>query len=198
MNRKKAIAVAIVLVLILIIGGLLAYFTDTDTAQNVFTIGDEIEISLSENWTPADGEGIHPGATVTKAPSIVNDSTTTPAYVFAEVVVPCYATTGTTVNAPMFTFTPNAGWTRIDTNTVDTTTKTITYVYAYGTDSAMTSLAANTTTSTAVFSSVTLEPTLTPEQIATANSSLSVDVNAYGIQTDALSVSAPADIFDLF
>ena len=198
MNKKKSIAVAIVLVLILIIGGLLAYFTDTDTAQNVFTIGDEVNIRLSETWTAQDGLGIHPGAVVTKAPSIVNESTTTPAYVFAEVVVPCYASTGTTVDTPMFTFTPNSGWTRIDSNTVDTTAKTITYVYAYGTSSAMTSLAANATTSTAVFSSVTLDSSLTPAQVATANSSLSIDVNAYGIQTDALTVTTPSDIFALF
>ena len=199
MNKKKSIAVAIVLALILLIGGLLAYFTDTDTKSNVFKLGDEVEISLTETWTAADGLGIHPGTTVTKAPSIKNDSTTTPAYVFAEVIVPCYATTETTANAPLFTFTVNSGWTLINTPAVNTTDKTITYVYAYGTSSAMTSLAANTTTSTAVFSSVTLEPTLTAAQAATANSSLSIDVNAYGIQTDGLgTATTPSAIFDLF
>lgn len=199
MNKKKSIAVAIVLALILLIGGLLAYFTDTDTKSNVFTLGDEVEISLTETWTATDGEEIHPGTTVTKAPSIKNDSTSTPAYVFAEVIVPCYATTGTTANAPLFTFTVNSGWTLINTPAVNTTDKTITYVYAYGTSSAMTSLAANTTTSTAVFSSVTLEPTLTAAQAATANSSLSIDVNAYGIQTDGLgTATTPSAIFDLF
>ena len=198
MNKKKAIAVSIVLLLVLLIGGMLAYFTDTDSRQNVFTIGDNVNIELTETWTPGDGLGIHPGATVTKAPSIHNESSTTPAYVFAEVVVPCYATTGTTLNADMFTFTPNSGWTLINTPTIDESSKTRTYVYAYGTASQMTSLAANATTSTAVFSSVTLEPTLTNAQKATANSSLSIDITAYGIQTDGLSVSAPADIYGLF
>ena len=52
MSKKKSIAVAVVLLLVLVIGGMLAYFTDTDTATNVFTLGDNIEISLHEtNWS---------------------------------------------------------------------------------------------------------------------------------------------------
>lgn len=198
MSKKKSIVVAIALVAVLLIGGLLAYFTDTDTATNVFTLGDNVEISLTETWTAADGLGLHPGALVTKAPSIRNDSTTTPAYVFAEIVVPCYATTGTTANAPLFTFTANSGWTLINTPAVDASTKTITYVYAYGTATAMTSLAASSTTTNAVFSSVTLEPTLTAAQKATAPATTNIVVNAYGIQTDSLSVTAPSDIYALF
>lgn len=198
MSKKKSIVVAIALVAILLIGGLLAYFTDTETATNVFTLGDNVEISLTETWAAEDGLGLHPGAVVTKAPSIKNDSTTTPAYVFAEIIVPCYATTETTADAPLFTFTANSGWTLINTPTVNTTDKTITYVYAYGTNSAMTSLAADTTTSTAVFSQVTLEPSLTAAQKATAPATTNIVVNAYGIQTDSLGVTAPSDIYALF
>ena len=44
MSKKKSIAVAIVLLLVLLIGGMLAYFTDTDTATNVFVLGDDIDI----------------------------------------------------------------------------------------------------------------------------------------------------------
>jgi len=198
MSKKKGIAVSVVLLLVLLIGGMLAYFTDTDTVTNVFTLGDDVEISLTESFTPADAQGIHPGAVVAKAPSIKNDSTTTPAYVFAEVVVPCYATTGTTVNADLFTFTPNSGWTLINTPTINTTTKTKTYVYAYGTSTNMTPLAANTTTSTAVFSNVTLVSTLTEAQAATAPTAPNIVVNAYGIQTDSLGVTTPTAIFALF
>ena len=198
MSKKKSIAVAAILAVVLLIGGLLAYFTDRDTKTNVFTLGNNIEISLTETWDPDDGLGLHPGAVVTKAPSIKNDSTTTPAYVFAEVVVPCYASTGTTVDTPLFTFTENAGWTLINTPTVDTESKTITYVYAYGSSSAMTSLTADTTTSTAVFSQVTLAPSLTDTQKATASATPNIVVNAYGIQIDNLGVTAPADIYALF
>jgi len=202
MNRKKTIAVAIVLALILLIGGMLAYFTDTDKADNVFTLGDNIEISLSEEgWTDGNNSkalGIHPGAKVDKAPVITNDSKTTKAFVFAEVVVPCYASTGTTVDTPLYTLDDiGSGWTLINTPEVDTKAKTITYVYAYGTSSKMTELNAEASTSE-VFKSVTLEPTLTKEQKETVNDEPNVVVNAYGIQIDNLSKTSPTDIFDLF
>lgn len=198
MNKKKSIAVAIVLLLILLIGGMLAYFTDTDTKTNTITLGDDIEISVTETWNPDDGLGLHPGAVVEKAPKIKNDSTTTPAYVFAEVVVPCYATTGTTANAPLFTFTVNSGWTLINTPSINTTNKTITYVYAYGTASAMTELEKNTTTPNAVFNTVTLVETLTQAQKETASATPNIIVNGYGIQTDNMTGKTPAQIFALF
>lgn len=223
MSKKKTIAVAVVLALVLIIGGMLAYFTDTDTATNVFTIGDEVEISLSEtNWSTTDtnnndvpdaAEGVHPGTKVVKDPTINNDSDTTTAYVFAEIVVPCYdADEDGDADTPLFKLLSstndtalgtnqgdagNSGWILINTPSVDTGSNTITYVYAYGTSSAMTSLAANTSTATPVFSKVQVDPALTADQ-ADALSSSDIVVNAYGIQTDGLDVTAPADIFDLF
>lgn len=226
MTKKKSIVIAIVLALVLLIGGMLAYFTDTDTATNVFTLGDNVEISLTEtgwsnggsgtNYTLNEANGIHPGANVAKNPTINNESLTTEAYVFAEVIVPCYASTGTTVDTPLFALNDstgtalgttvgsagNTGWTLISVSSVDTTNKTIKYVYAWGTSSGMTALAASTAqakTSTApVFSSVTLAPTLTAAQKATASATPNIVVNAYGIQTDGLSVSTPTDIFALF
>lgn len=223
MSKKKTIAVAVVLALVLIIGGMLAYFTDTDTKTNVFTIGDEVEISLSEtNWSTTDtnnnnvpdaSEGVHPGTKVVKDPTINNDSDTTTAYVFAEIVVPCYdADEDGDADTPLFKLlgstndnvlgtdqgdAGNSGWILINDPEVDTGSNTITYVYAYGTSSAMTSLAANTSTATPVFSKVQVDPDLTADQVASLSSS-DIDVNAYGIQTDGLDVTAPADIFDLF
>ena len=197
MNKKKALAVVVVLLLVLIIGRMLAYFTDTDTKTNIFTLGDDIEISLTETWTAADGLKIHPGATVAKKPAVKNDSTTTPAYVFMKVEVPCYASTGTTANTPLFTFTAKSGWTRIDSNTVNASTKTITYVYAYGSTTTMTSLEASQTTGT-LFDSVTLASALTTEQKATAPSTTNIVITGYGIQTDGLSVTSPSDIYALF
>ena len=105
MSKKKTIAVAIILALVLIIGGMLAYFTDTDTTTNVFVLGDKVEIDLTEpawdaladtnnNDIPDVAEGIHPGTKVAKDPTITNESETTPAYVFAEIVVPCYDSDG--------------------------------------------------------------------------------------------------------
>lgn len=191
MSKKKIIAVAIVLALILLIGGMLAYFTDTDTQTNVFTLGDGVDIAIDEDWTATNGEGIHPGAVVTKAPSIVNESTTTPAYVFAEITVPCYTKADGTTDVPLFTFTPNAGWTLMTTTTENGAT---TYLYAYGSDSAMTELAASATTTTAVFSTVTLDSTLTEDDTVT---STDIIVNAYGIQTDNVGTT-PTAVFANF
>ncbi len=197
MSKKKSIAVAIVLLLVLVVGGLLASFTDTDTKTNTFTLGNNIEISLTETWNSSDGLGIHPGAVVSKKPAVKNDSTTTPAYVFMKVEVPCYATTGTTVNAPLFTFTAKSGWTLINTPTPDTSAKKMTYIYAYGTSTKMTELAKSATTPT-LFDSVTLAPTLTHAQKATAPATTDIVITGYGIQTDNLSSTNPATIFALF
>ena len=197
MSYKKIILILSFVVEVLLIGGILAYLTDADAKVNVMTFGDNVEISLSEVWRPEDGDGIIPGTTVEKAPSIKNDSTTTPAYVFAEVVVPCYASTGTTVDTPLFTFTANSDWTLINTPSVDTESKTITYVYAYGTSSEMTTLNAETTTSTPVFNQVTLAPTLTDEQRQTANETTNIEVNAYGVQVDNLETTNPAEIYGI-
>jgi len=206
MSKKKTIAVAIVLALILLIGGMLAYFTDTDVAVNKFSLGDEIDIEITEgdgwakdetttedltDWTNENAQGIHPGTNVLKSPSVHNKSTTTPAYVFAEVIIPCY-TNDQSQLTPVYTHTPNTGWTLINTPTPDSQTNTIKYVYAYGTSSAMTSLAASATTTTAVFSSVTLDANLTAAQATALNGNDDITVNAYGIQTDGLGTPAPA------
>ncbi len=200
MKKKNLIAVAIILALLLVIGGMIAYFTDTDTKTNVFTLGD-VDISISETFEPTDAQGLLPGDSVNKAPSIKNDSTTTPAYVFAEVIVPCYdadpISNPAAADTPLYTFTANSGWTLINTPAVGSD-NTITYVYAYGTSSAMTSLAAGATTSAPVFNSVTVAPTLTSAEADTASATPNIVVNAYGIQTKNLGVTAPADIFALF
>ena len=224
MSKKKTIAVAIILALVLIIGGMLAYFTDTDTRTNVFTLGDEVEISLSEtgwtnstetNYTLAAAQGVHPGTTVAKDPTINNESTTTPAYVFAEIIVPCYDADGdNTADTPLYkllnssdtalTMTQgsagNSGWVLINAPSVDTSSDTITYVYAYASGTAsgnMTSLAASASTTTPVFSKVQVDPNLTATQ-ASGVSDPNITVNAYGIQTDGLSVTTPSDIYALF
>jgi hypothetical protein len=125
--------------------------------------------------------------------------------------VPCYAISGSTVNAPLFKLndsngdalgttvgsTGNSGWTLISVSSIDTSAKTIKYVYAWGSSSSMTSLPATTATTVPVFSSVTLEPTLTVAQKNTAGTT-NVIVNAYGIQTDGLGTTTPSSIFALF
>ena len=198
MSKKKGIAVAVVLLLVLIIGGMLAYFTDTDTKQNVFTIGDEVKIEVVENaWVPAKGQGVHPGTVVPKDPKIHNESTTTPAYVFMKVTVPCYKK-GSSVDTELFSYTLNSGWTKISESNIDQTSKTKTYVYAYGTSTAMTSLAADATTP-ALFNSVKVDETLTYSEAATAPATPNIDIVGYGIQVDGLgTATTPSAIYGLF
>ena len=153
MKKKKTILAALVLLLVVAVGGAIAYFTDTDTKTNTFTIGN-VDISLTEdgwdaladannNDIPDVAEDMMPGESVTKDPTINNLSTKNPAYVFAKVEVPC-----TTIVAPattseeLFTYTTNAGWTELSSAAVACTSGgTATHVYYYGTGGTLTALA---------------------------------------------------------
>lgn len=215
MNKKKGIAVAVVLLLILLIGGMLAYFTDTDTKDNVFTLGDKIDIELTETaWDTTDttgdtgvpdaAEDIHPGTTLPKNPVIVNKTDSAQAYVFAEVIVPCYdkgyTGTGTaTVDTALFSLDNiPTSWNLMETKPIDTTNKTITYIYNYGTASAMTILPTGASTPN-VFESITLDEHLTAAEAATAPANPKVTVNAYAIQTDGYGTGkTPSQIFNIY
>lgn len=214
MKKKKTILAALVLLLVVAVGGAIAYFTDTDTKTNTFTIGN-VDISLTEggwdaledannNHIPDVAEDMMPGESVTKDPTINNLSTKNPAYVFAKVEVPC-----TTIVAPattseeLFTYTTNAGWTELSSAAEACTSGgTATHVYYYGTGETLTALAkaANastpTPTSNPVFSSVTLRSTLKGNEGLTGNKN--IVVTGYGIQTEGLTSTAPADVWGNF
>lgn len=70
--KKKSIllaATAVMLVCAMSIGGMLAYFTDTDTKENTFTVGN-VEIVVNEEFEQ--GSIANPGVAVAKNPSIEN------------------------------------------------------------------------------------------------------------------------------
>lgn len=75
MNAKKkivSVALAASLAATAIVGGTLAYFTDTDNADNVFTVGN-VDIALTEpNWEPEDAVNMYPGEVVSKDPTVTN------------------------------------------------------------------------------------------------------------------------------
>ena len=143
MNKKKTVLAAAILLFMFVIGGAIAYFTDTESKTNTFTIG-SVDITLTEdgwdaladandNDIPDAAEDMMPGESVTKDPLINNVSTKNDAYVFAKVEVPC-----TTIVAPattseeLFTYTTNAGWTELSTAAVACTSGgTATHVYYY-------------------------------------------------------------------
>jgi predicted ribosomally synthesized peptide with SipW-like signal peptide len=81
--KKKSIlmaAIAVMLVAVLVVGGTLAYFTDTKSATNTFTVGD-VKIKLDEsNVNDPDGDrvtsneytGMLPGIQYKKDPVVTN------------------------------------------------------------------------------------------------------------------------------
>lgn len=97
--KKKitAIFLCVALVAIAIVGASLAYFTDTKTAENTFTMGN-VQITLDE--TNVNGQGrvtsntynTYPGAVVTKDP-IVHNIGANAAYIRATVKVENWVTT---------------------------------------------------------------------------------------------------------
>ena len=214
MNKKKTVLAAAILLFMFVIGGAIAYFTDTDQKTNTFTIG-SVDITLTEdgwdalpdtnsNDIPDAAEDMMPGESVTKDPLINNASTKNDAYVFAKVEVPC-----TTIVAPattseeLFTYTTNAGWTELSTAAVACTSGgTATHVYYYGTNGTLTTLAkaasstTPTSTSNPLFSTISLRSTLKGNEGLTGEKQ--VVVTGYGIQTDGLTSTAPADVWANF
>ncbi len=88
--RKKIITLVAVLALALVavIGGSLAYFTDTDAADNVFTTGN-VNITLKENFDE-EGAKLLPGVenAITKEVSICVEEGSEDAYVWYTYLVP--------------------------------------------------------------------------------------------------------------
>ncbi len=153
MNKKKTVIAAAVLALVVLVGGILAYFTDTEENVNVFTIGN-VDITLTEaGWTEGsfvndvwtagtsgeysrdEAQNLTPNAVIPKAPIVTNVGSND-AYVFVKVTVPMddaatatEAKNGTTpVNKELFTFTLNSGWKELSHNTA-----TGEYVFVYAT-----------------------------------------------------------------
>ena len=207
MSRKKSILTAVVLLLVILVGGMLAYFTDTEVRTNVFTIGD-VKITLNEagwtnttgtNYTRTEANNIAPGKTVAKNPTVKNIGTNgagNDAYVFLKVTVPYANVTvgGTKANQDIYTLDSlnTTKWTEL---TISGVTGNGVHVYAYGTSSAMTALSYNNSTE-ALFTSVTLKNLDDPSELG--SHSPNITLKAYGIQTTDLEVTTPSAIFGLF
>ena len=214
MKKKKTLLAASIMLLVFIVGGAIAYFTDTDTKTNTFTIGN-VDITLTEsgwdaladsnsNDIPDAAEDMLPGQSVTKDPTVNNVSTKSDAYVFAKVEVPCTAIVSpATTSEEIFTYTVNAGWTELSTAAVACTDGgTATHVYYYGSNGTLTTLAkaanAQTPTSTTnpVFSTITLRSTLKGNE--GLDTQKQVVITGYGIQTEGLVSTTPADVWANF
>ena len=85
LNRKWLLAIALVLSLTMAISGTLAYLTDRDTVENVFTMGN-VDIEVEEEFDQ--NSPLYPGVEVDKEAGIKNTHSTEPAYVWMVVSVP--------------------------------------------------------------------------------------------------------------
>ena len=132
-KKTKAILCTASIIGVVGISGIFAYFTDTDTATNKFSIG-KVDIDLvEETWDDAEdedsdgipdfAENIVPGATIEKDPKVENIGKND-AYIYLKVTVPgakvvTVADDGTKNNdgaetdTQLFTYTTNSGWTEI-------------------------------------------------------------------------------------
>lgn len=190
-HNTKTMVLLTALIGTLSIGGIMAYFTDGDTATNTFTVG-KISLDLQEpGWVPP--TEIVPQQEFAKDPQIKNDGLNEE-FVFLKVTIP-YANVvtanedGSKNNASdteLFSYDLNKGWTELKSEQVkDTVNKTITHLYAYTGDYATTMepLAVDETTP-ALFDHVRFANIVEDQKLEA--STLNIVVNAYGIQTTNL------------
>jgi predicted ribosomally synthesized peptide with SipW-like signal peptide len=202
MRKGKAIIAGIIILFIFFIGGVVAYFTASQTITNTFTIGN-IQISLTEpNWVTTDSDnngvpdaaqGKMPGQTVAKNPTITNIGDNA-AFVFAEVQVPC-TDDG---SLELFTYTVNTGWYTMSNGSCASSggQMVATKRYAYGTSSAMTSVAKQGTA--VLFNEVVVNGSITGSE-AGISGNKQVIVTAYAIQADGLgSATDPTSVWTKF
>ena len=204
MNKKLKISVVVMaIVLVLLVGNILAYFTDADTATNEFTTG-RISIDLQEpSWDPLLGGELVPGYEIPKDPQVLNDGIND-AFIFVTIDVPYQNVTTTDelgnklqpTDTELFSYDVKDGWVQVGDPVVETENEVVGYVYAYAQDNEMTTLAPNDTTPT-VFDYIRFEGVVEDEGLEELR--LDVAVNAYGIQTDNIDggKTSPEDVWPI-
>lgn len=204
-NKRRLSIVVLALAMVVLISTAVAYFTDIDTVDNVFTIG-KVEIGLEEpDWTPEEHTKITPNETIEKDPTITNTGIND-AFVFLTVEVPyknivtADVETGVknaAADTELFTYALNNGWVEIGTPVKDADKGTVTHLYAYGTESACTTLESGEA-ATELFSTVTFVNAI--EDQGLENQEVHIPVKAYAIQTTDLTdddVTTPDGVWKL-
>lgn len=191
MTKKRVITIALCMALIgtLSAGGIMAYFTDADTAVNEFTVG-KIELDLQEpDWDPDTGKNITPMETVKKNPQILNDGVNDE-FVFLEVVVPRLELVTANPDGSknpaelteLFNYTVNKGWTELEEERKETENSVV-HLYVWGTNETCTVLEKGVTTG-ALFDTVTMANVVEDQRLEETRPE--IVINAYGIQTTDL------------
>lgn len=194
--KKKIVALClcIALAVVAIGGATLAYFTDTKTATNTFTVGnvkiklDEKDIAATDGSRTEEGNAytIYPGATVEKDPTVTNIGENA-AYVRVKVVANNVKTMADQLGrgvdlATIFTGFDSAKWTLAGAPTVSEDGETYTYVYNYNTVLAK---GANTG---ALFTKVVIPGTITNM----GDKPITITITAEAIQADGMKDAAEA------
>lgn len=86
-KNKKLIALTAAIISIITIGGITAYFTDSETKENIFVIGSGVNIKLNEDF-PCNPPKIKPNGKQNKNPKIVVDKNSEDCYAFIEYTLP--------------------------------------------------------------------------------------------------------------
>lgn len=193
-RKGKALVAALALISCMGVMGISAYFTDADTADNTFTIG-KISLDLLEpGWDEANAKSVLPAQEISKDPQVKNDGINDE-FVFLEVVIPYVnaqtanedGTWNAAADVELFSYDVNTtDWVQVGEAVKDATEKTMTYVYAYAKNGAMTALVKDETTS-ALFEYVRFADLAEGTSLEGTNSLLKI--NAYGIQTTNLNDS---------
>lgn len=204
--KKKitALALVVVLVALLLTSMTIAYFTDTENATNVFTVG-SIDLDLWEYKADESGvqepleevesniyENILPGVKYIKNPTVENEGDND-AYVRMLVTVPhdvflAIAEKAGTLEA-VFGGHDSNKWERADI-LIDEANNTITYVYNY-TGYDKTGVLAPNTEPVTLFDSFTLPAGLTQEDLASWES-FYINVTAQAIQKEGFDSQSDA------
>ncbi|MEA4955717.1 MAG: SipW-dependent-type signal peptide-containing protein [Pseudoflavonifractor sp.] len=221
--KKKSILIAglsVMIIASMAIAGTLAYFTNTQTATNTFTVGN-VAITLNEapvsktgdTWT-ADPtaarvtenaySNVYPGAVLPKDPTVTVNTGSSDAYVRVKATVShaaawkaACAAHGITDLTTIFGGYVDANWSRAAI-TEDTQMDTITYIYNYVGGANAGRLAADGTTG-ALFTSVTIPAGFTSAELSAigANNGFTMNIVSDAIQAEGFAnVTAAFTAFD--
>lgn len=212
---KGSIAIAGVAA-ILTVGGVMAYFTDTDAQVNKFTVG-KIDVELNEpewdeqpdrdgNGVPDGAENLTPNKTITKDPVITNTGINE-AYVFATVQVPCEnivtanenGTRNPAALTDLYSYNTNPGWIKMGKVDVKEGGKTAAhkYLYAYASAEACTILEANKATNP-IFSQIKTVNAIEGQGLEQMMYEMPIEV--YGIQISDLNggKTSPTEVWKVY
>jgi predicted ribosomally synthesized peptide with SipW-like signal peptide len=214
--KKKILIISLVVAVLAtaVIGGTLAWFTDTETATNTFTVGN-VDIMLREPlWNgadfndltmPADAAvladtttlyGIHdaqdivPGEVIDKDPQVRNVGVN-PCWVRLKITVPNQG--GELPDVGQFfdfdaTAWESGAWSDVDTNLDGTFDESVVYAY-------LTEVLQPDSQTVAAFTTVTIPGTLNNQDMASFGEDLKVIVVAEAIQSDELGALTCQDAF---